>query len=196
MTRHPVQAETRRFHCPADRRTGCPAATPRAVTPNRNPVLVAIATAAYVASQANLARLLGPLDPSIFALQLAFTPEQFWQVIEKWGPSGVSRYQSHFVYDFIHPFIYAALGYVWVRRTALFSALPRPAHRFFALALPVAGVCDLVENSIHVHLLRHDAGFGGQLVLLSGSASSIKWALAAIFTAALATLLLRAPWRR
>ena len=161
---------------------------------NRNFVIVIIATAAYIASQANLARILGPLDPSIFALQLAFTPEQFWQVIEKWGTNGVSRYQSHFIYDFIHPFIYAALGYVWVRYTTLFLAMSNGANKFFAAALPVAGLCDLVENSIHVYLLSHGSGFGGNLVLVSGTASSIKWALAAIFIAALVTLGIRASW--
>ena len=161
---------------------------------SRNSIIVVLATTAFIASQANLARILGPLEPSIFSLQLAFTPDQFWRVIELWGIEGVSRYQSHFIYDFIHPFVYAVLGYVWVRRTSLFNSMSLRTSRFFAVALPIAGFCDLVENTIHVYLLTHGPGFGLNLVPVSGTASAVKWSLAAIFAVALVTQGMRALW--
>lgn len=164
--------------------------------PNQNYRLVAFASLAYLVSQANLARLLGPLEPSIFALQLAFTPGQFWAVVGQWGAAGVARYQAHFGYDFVHPFIYAWLGYVWVRRTPLFARLGRRGAGFFALALPVAGACDLLENLLHLHLLGLAPGSGGALVTLAAFASSIKWSLALLFTLVLLACLGLAGWRR
>jgi len=158
--------------------------------PRASRALVALATLAFALSQANLARLLAPLDPSIFALQLAFTPEAFWRVVDAWGPAGVAVYRAHFAFDNLHPFLYGAFGYLAVSRTRLFS---RPAGRLYhgaLLALPVAGLCDLIENAIHLWLLAHAHGTGGLLVPLSGTCSLLKWGLALFFTLALAGRLL------
>lgn len=156
---------------------------------------VALATLAFALSQANLARLLAPLDPSIFALQLAFTPEAFWRVIDAWGPAGVAVYRAHFTFDNLHPFLYGAFGFLAVSRTRLFS---RPAGCLYhgaLLALPVAGLCDLIENGLHLWLLAHAHGAGGLLVPLSGTCSLLKWGLALFFTLALAWRLLVALTR-
>lgn len=151
-----------------------------------------LVTLAFVCSQANLIRLLGPLEPSIFALQLAFTPAQFWGVIDAWGHEGVMRYQSHFMYDFLHPFVYALFGYLWVKKSTLFTQWSPLAIRFWAAALPIAGACDVLENSLHLKLLA--LGPAPQeylIVLISGLASSIKWSLAVLFTFGLLKGLLR-----
>jgi hypothetical protein len=163
---------------------------------SRNLIIVALATIAFIASQVNLAIILGHLEPGIFSLQLALTPEQFWRVIELWGTESVSRYQSHFTYDFIHPFIYGFFGYVCVRRTSLFISMSLRSSRFFAFALPVAGLCDLLENIIHVYLLTHGPDAGMRLVPISGTASAIKWSLAVIFTVVLLIQGLRTLYRK
>ncbi|MCE1242988.1 hypothetical protein [Oryzomicrobium sp.] len=145
----------------------------------------------FAVSQANLARLLAPLNPSLFALQLAFTPDAFWRVIEAWGPAGVAAYRAHFPYDFLHPFLYGAFGYLTATRTALLPGRTPALGRAARGALPVAGLCDLAENALHLHLLALAPGAGGGLVTLSGTCSLIKWGLAAAFALALGWGVLR-----
>lgn len=150
------------------------------------------AVALFVASQANLARLLGPLEPSIFSLQLALTPADFWAVVQAWGEAGVARYQSHFVWDFIHPFVYGAFGYILVCYSGLYQHWSRLAVCLLAWALPLAGACDLLENSLHLRLLAVGPGVLDDAVWISGTASSLKWTLALAFT----LLLLKVLWHR
>lgn len=149
---------------------------------------------AYLVSQANLARLVGSLEPSIFALQLSFTAEQFWRVVSAWGAAGVQRYMDHFPYDFLHPLVYGCMGVVWVRDTRLFEAWPAGLRRFWAWSLPVAAMCDLLENVLHIRLLTSGPGSGSSLVLIAGAAASCKWLLAVLFTLALGAGAVRS-WR-
>lgn len=149
------------------------------------------ATLAFAVSQANLARLLAPLDPSLFALQLAFTPDAFWRVVDAWGPAGVAAYRAHFPYDFLHPFLYGVFGYLTATRTSLLPRRTPALGRAARCALPVAGLCDLAENALHLHLLALVPGAGGGLVTLSGTYSLIKWSLAATFALALGWGVLR-----
>jgi hypothetical protein len=157
--------------------------------PSRLPVW--LAAAAFVANQAKLVSIVSPLQPNILALQLSFTAEAFWHVIDLWEPAGVAIYGSHFVYDNFHPFIYATFGYLLVSRTALFSDLGATARRFFLLSLPVAGIFDLLENAAHLYLLAQPPGSGTLIVPLSGTCSAIKWTLAVAFAIAIVVQSLR-----
>ena len=115
--------------------------------------LAGVTMLAYVVSQANLGRLVGSLEPNILALQLSFSGQAFWAVASAWGPEGVRQYLDHFPYDFVHPFVYGGMGLVWVRDTPLFAGWSAGVRRYWAWSLPVAGVCDLVENVLHIVLL-------------------------------------------
>jgi hypothetical protein len=149
------------------------------------------AATALVASHANLVWMVISLHPNILALQLSFTAESFWHVIDSWGPSGVAIYLSTFAYDTVHPFIYGAFGYLVVSRTALFSNAGDSARSFFLFSLPVAGFFDLLENGAHLHLLAQPPGSGALIVPLSGTCSAIKWGLAVLFALALAIQIFR-----
>lgn len=147
---------------------------------------VGLITIAFVASQGNLLRIILLLEPSILALQLAFTPETFARVVTAWGPEGLARYRAHFLFDFVHPLIYAGFGWIWVRHTALF-AWTWPSTRYaLGLALPVAGLCDVVENLLHWRLLDLFPDVTPTAVFLSACLSSLKWSLASFFACAMA----------
>ena len=143
--------------------------------------LVWLVTAAYVLSQANLARIVGPLDPNIVVLQTRLTPDAFWGVLAAWGPDGVARYRAHLPVDWLHPFLYGAMGWLWARRTPVLAGWPRAV----AAMLPLAAACDLIENLAHSVLLAQAPGGGAAWVALGGMAGTCKWALAALFTLAL-----------
>lgn len=139
------------------------------------------ASLAFVISQANLAVMLAPLHPSVFALQLAFTAEDFWRVVAAWGGTGLATYRAHFFFDNLHPFTYGAFGYLAVWHSGLFTGDGPGRRRLLAQMLPLAGVFDLAENVAHLYLLDQPAGSGGILVPLSALCSLGKWSLAALF---------------
>ena len=153
--------------------------------------LAGVTMLAYVVSQANLGRLVGSLEPNILALQLSFSGQAFWAVASAWGPEGVRQYLDHFPYDFVHPFVYGGMGLVWVRDTPLFAGWSAGVRRYWAWSLPVAGVCDLVENVLHIVLLSSVPGSGHHLALVAGLAASCKWTLAVRFAPALAGMTVR-----
>ncbi len=155
---------------------------------------VGLITIAFVASQGNLLRIIGPLEPSILALQLAFTPEAFARVVTAWGPVGLARYRAHFLFDFVHPLVYAGFGWIWVSCTALFAWVRPSIQRALRLALPIAGLCDLLENVLHWRLLDRLPEIAATPVFLSACLSSLKWSLAVFFAFAMSLSLYR--WLR
>lgn len=152
----------------------------------RPPLLPLLAGIAFVTSQANLVSILLPLQPSVFALQLAFTARDFWHVVELWGDAGLAIYRSHFVFDNLHPFIYGVFGYCLIARTSLFPRTHTVLRRLLLLALPIAGAFDLGENAGHLHLLSHQPGTADFLIPLAATCSAIKWSLACLFAVGVA----------
>lgn len=157
----------------------------------RLPLSVLVATLAFVASQVHLAVMLLPLRPNVVALQLAFTAEAFWRILDGWGDAGVALFRVHFAWDGVHPFLYGAFGALVVARTPLFDGVSTRGRRAVLWMLPVAAGCDLVENALHLHLIDQPHGTGAMLVAVSSTFSLIKWGLAAGFAVALAMRLVR-----
>jgi len=156
--------------------------------------IVFVAAALFVASQLNIVLMLAPLEPSIFALQLAFTAASFWQIVDAWGDAGLALYRAHFVFDNLHPFIYGAFGYLLVSRSSLFAGRSPVICRTARLMLPVAAFFDLCENAAHIHLLAQAHGSGALLIALSASCALLKWVLALLFAlVVLGQLARRAP---
>jgi hypothetical protein len=160
----------------------------------RDRLAVTLSALLFVASQANLVVMLAPLHPSIFSLQLSFTPETFWNVIDIWGASGLAVYREHFKFDNVHPFIYGAFGFLLVSRTALFSGVQPWVYRVILLLLPVAGLFDLIENAAHIYLLRQPHGFQSVIVPFSGTCSLLKWVLASLFASLVTIQVSRKLW--
>ena len=137
----------------------------------------------FLISQGNLARILSPLHPSFMEMQFAFTPARFFQILAEWGAEGVARYRHHFAFDLLHPLIFAALGWVAVQTSPVFGGLEPKRERLFRWLLPVAAGFDYLENSCQLKLLSVQHGTADWLVPVSATCTTVKWSLAAIFTA-------------
>ena len=135
----------------------------------------------FLISQGNLARIIGPLEPSFIAMQFAFTPERYAEILTAWGSEGVARYQSHFVFDLLHPLIFGALGWVAVQTSPIFGGLSVNRERVYRWLLPVAAGLDYVENTCQLKLLSVPFGTTDWLIPTSATCASIKWALAGVF---------------
>lgn len=124
---------------------------------------------------------LAPLQPSVVALQLTFTPEAFAQVLQAWGPEGVQRFRNHLPVDGLLLLSYGAAGYWAVARTRFFAPLaPRLPLSWLALLLPLAAVCDAGEDWLHWRLtgaavLSAADRLAPEWYLLAGMCAALKW---------------------
>lgn len=120
---------------------------------------------------------LAPLNPNILALQFAFTPQAFGEVIHRWPAEHLARYRAHLPFDFLLLLAYAVLGYLIAARTALFVLLPTLLRHFARWLLPLAASFDAAENVLHWWLTAAPR-FGVPLpYLLAAGCSVFKWAL-------------------
>ena len=124
-----------------------------------------------------LAWYLSPLQPGIVMLQLAFTPGAFGRIVHAWPPEHLQRYLTHLPVDVLLLLSYGAFGYLLATRTAVFAALPGRLQRMARWLLPLAALCDAVENSLHAWLASAPRFGVPWLYALSASSSALKWLL-------------------
>ena len=140
-----------------------------------------------------IAWALAPLDPGILALQMAFTPLRFGEVIHAWPANHLLLYRQHFVADFVLLLAYAALGYLLATRTRAFGAVGQMGKRLARWSLPLAAVFDALENLLHLWLTEVPR-FGVPLAYaVSGSCSLLKWLWLLGFGCLLAYALVKTP---
>jgi hypothetical protein len=126
---------------------------------------------------AGLAWYLAPLDPGVLALQFAFTPRAFAQVVHAWPPEHLLRYRSHLPFDCLLLASYGTFGYLLATRSGLFVHASRPIYIAAAWALPLAALFDAAENALHWWLTEVPR-FGVVLpYFVSATCSTLKWAL-------------------
>lgn len=132
---------------------------------------------------------LAPLQPSVVALQLTFTPEAFVQVLQAWGSEGVQRFRNHLPVDCLLLLSYGAAGYWAVTRTRFFESLvSRLPLSWVAPVLPFAAACDAGENLLHwmltgVNALSSAVTLAPALYPLAGVCATLKWLGIASFAA-------------
>jgi hypothetical protein len=146
-------------------------------------IAVWISGLAALALFAGLAWYLAPLQPSILALQFAFTPASFAKVVHAWPAEHQQLYLAHLAPDFLLLASYGTFGYLLATRTALFAAR-RPSVRTTAKwLLPLAALFDAMENVLHGWLVAAPRFGVGWLYAVSGTCSSLKWLLLLAFAA-------------
>lgn len=130
-----------------------------------------------VALFAGIALYLAPLKPGVLALQLAFSPRTFGEIVHWWPPEHLARYRAHFPADFALLLCYGAFGWLLATRTGLFAGRS-PAWRAWATwAMPLAAVGDAVENLFHLWLTEAPRFGVAWVYAVAALAASIKWGL-------------------
>ena len=141
---------------------------------------------------AGLAWQLAPLEPGVVALQLAFTPRGFGEIVHRWSADDLLRYRRHLPLDCVLLVLYGSFGYLLARRSRLFARAAPPLARFATWALPAAAVCDAVANAFHGWFTAAPRFGMPQLYALSAGCSLLKWVLLMGFAVAVALALWRA----
>ena len=147
---------------------------------------------ASVALFMGLGWYLQPLQPNIVALQFTFSPDAFQSVLDAWGPQGVQLFRLHLVIDDVLLLCYGAFGYLLVQRSAWFGSFLPTSQRRVAALMPLAALCDAVENLLHGYLTGEGVVAAPALYGAAGVASSLKWLCLLLF----ALLCAVAAWRR
>lgn len=133
---------------------------------------------AVVALYAAMILMLLRVRPTVISLQFTFSSASFHRVASSWAPSDLRRVRQHFLIDF--PFLasYAAFGW------SLASDLHGSVSAHMKYLLMAAALCDAFENMIHMtYLARTETSMPNTLALLTGTASTCKYALGLIFVA-------------
>jgi hypothetical protein len=132
---------------------------------------------AAVALFAGIAWYLAPLEPNVLALQFAFTPRAFGEVVHFWSAGQLQRFRAHLPIDVALLASYGMFGYLLASRTRFFHRLPPALQRWAAWALPLAASFDATENALHWWLTEAPR-FGMPLpYLVAASCASLKWLL-------------------
>lgn len=160
--------------------------------------LVLVTGVLYFLSQILIGHILERIGPAdVLALQTTFSAHRFLEILGQWGERGVSVYMSHFTLDFIHPVWYALFLSSFM---AWLTARPEkePSRGMLILFfLPyVAGACDLIENTIHVLLLRRVVPVSEAPVFFSALCANTKWLLAGISVIAVLALGVKRLFRK
>ncbi len=158
--------------------------------------LVWLTGIAALALFAGLAWYLAPLEPSVIALQFAFTPKAFASVIDAWPPEHWLRVRLHLPVDFLLLACYGSFGYLLAARSAHFARRSPAARAAAAWALPLAATFDAAENALHWWLTDVPRIAAALPYALSATCASLKWTLLLAYAIAVVHALARTGRRQ
>jgi hypothetical protein len=141
-------------------------------------ILVAAFGIIYFASQIIIGIITYPLGvDNVIKLQTTFSSDVFKEIASGWIASGqVNLYYKHFQFDNFHPVWYSIFLSLLIARTFKINTI-NPKFNFIILAPFIAGICDLIENMMHLYFLADLNRATPTLVALSGTATNTKWFL-------------------
>lgn len=135
-------------------------------------------SALFVVSQANIARLLGPAAPSVFAVQTAWSAQRYRQILASMDDAELARFRSHYFPDFVHPAIYAIALRAGARSLAATTPLSPTVATTLAVAPIASAAGDYIENIVGLVLLDNREQITDTVVRATTVVSTTKWVLA------------------
>jgi hypothetical protein len=148
----------------------------RAVS-RRDRVLLSATGVAALLLVIGLALYLRPLDPDVLALQTAWSPRRFAEIVHAWPAEHLARFRAHLPVDGLLLLTYGAFGYLLATRTALFAGRGDFGRGMARCMLPLAAGFDAVENLLHAWLTEVPRIGPSWPYAASAFASACKWAL-------------------
>ena len=103
-----------------------------------------LAGGAALALLCALGAYLAPLQPNILALQFAFTPRAFGEVVHQWTGEPLHRFRMHLVADYALLVSYGLFGYLLSTRTQVFLF----THHRHLVEIDAETLADLGEGCV------------------------------------------------
>ena len=144
-------------------------------------MLIVIFGTIYFVSQIIIGSIIQPLGvKNALALQTTMCSDKFKAIASGWIASGeIEIYYRHFYFDNFHPIWYSIFLSLLIARTFKINNV-NSKYNFIILTPFIAGICDLIENMMHLYFLADLNRATPALVTLSGLATNTKWFLAAL----------------
>ena len=141
-------------------------------------VLIIIFGIIYFTSQFIIGSIINPLGVgNVLALQTTLSSDTFKEITSGWIASGqIAIYYKHFYFDNFHPIWYSIFLSLLIARAFKINGVSQ-SFNFIILTPFIAGICDLVENAMHIYFLSDLRRATPALVALSGTATNTKWFL-------------------
>ncbi len=126
--------------------------------------------------------ILGATDPSLpMKMQLAFTKENFLQVVGNLSADERTFARNTLLLDFIYPLVYSTtLSSIIAILTIKTEEYPWKRHLIFFVLPYIAAIFDYIENIFQFVMLGDLNNITDSNVFLMSLAASIKWSLVAI----------------
>ncbi|KQC11019.1 MAG: hypothetical protein APR62_10790 [Smithella sp. SDB] len=141
--------------------------------------LIAVFGIFYFTSQIIIGSILHPLGvKNALVLQTTFSSDTFKSIASVWIASGqINTYYKHFYFDNFHPIWYSIFLSLLIAKAFKIKNI-NPKFNFIIFTPFIAGICDLIENIMHIYFLADLNRATPALVALSGLATNTKWFLA------------------
>ena len=133
--------------------------------------------AAYVASQANILRVLGPARPKLLKIQTATSAGSYRAVLDGMDARELAGYRAHYPLDMVHPVIYAMALRAGARALDARAPLAPRTRRILDAAPFVSAAGDYVENVVGWYLIDHRQHITDARTRAVSAISAAKWAL-------------------
>jgi hypothetical protein len=142
-------------------------------------ILIAAFGIIYFTSQFIIGSIMHPIGViNALTLQTTLSSDTFKQIASGWIASGqINLYYRHFYFDNFHPIWYSIFLSLLIARAFKINNI-NPRFNFIILTPFIAGICDLIENMMHLYFLADLNRATPALVALSGTATNTKWFLA------------------
>ncbi|MGM0564890.1 MAG: hypothetical protein ACQES2_11210 [Pseudomonadota bacterium] len=161
------------------------------------PILLLVLGGLFAWSQAAMLAILqsGQADGLLIALQTTFSAERFTELTDMATVEQKLALAGHFRLDVLHPLWYG--GFALCLGCLLFNlnGISERWHWVLWLA-PVMGLCDMLENALHMGLLGGDLAIAPLPVFAAGLFATTKWTIAASYTLVMLGLIPRAAFSR
>ncbi len=132
----------------------------------------------FLASQANMGRVLGPTALTVGTIQATFSADKYRKILDNLGPDEISRYRQHYYWDMVHPLTFAIALRDGARALDHHRPLTPRTRRLLAAAPVIAAAGDYAENIAGLYLLDHRSRIDDTTVRAATTISLTKWVLA------------------
>ncbi len=132
----------------------------------------------FLASQANMGRVLGPTALTVGTIQATFSADKYRKILDNLGSDEISRYRRHYYWDMVHPLTFAIALRDGARALDHHRPLAPRTRRLLAAAPVIAAAGDYAENITGLYLLDHRNRIDDTTVRAATTISLTKWVLA------------------
>ncbi len=146
----------------------------------------------YLLSQVSIAVVLDPVGIGrMLALQTTLSVDDFRAMVtDLYERDVVEAYLAHYYYDYLHPLWYSTLLALVLAAGMNRAALSATANRWLLVPF-MAGLMDIVENSLHIYMVVDTANIAPAPVLIGNGAALLKWVLVGLCLIAVLVLFMR-----